>query len=71
MFKVLRDRERAIGIICATTALRVCEVLGLKWEDIDFLDKSMNVLGLFVDGAIGPCKTERSHSRPYRSMRSL
>lgn len=35
-------------------------MLGLKWEDIDFLDKSMNVLRSFVDGAIGPCKTEIS-----------
>lgn len=60
LFKVLPDRERAIGTICATTGLRVCEVLGLKWEDIDLVDRSMNVLRSFVDGAIGPCKTEIS-----------
>jgi len=35
-------------------------VLGIKWEDIDFIDKSMNVLRSFVDGAIGRCKTEVS-----------
>jgi integrase len=35
-------------------------VLGLKWVDVDFIDKSMNVLRSFVDGAIGPCKTEIS-----------
>lgn len=60
LFAILPDRERAIGIICATTGLRVCEVLGLKWEDIDFIDQSMNVLRSYVDGAIGPCKTEVS-----------
>lgn len=60
LFAVLPDRERAIGIVCATTGLRVCEVLGIKWEDIDFIDKSINVLRSFVDGAIGPCKTEIS-----------
>lgn len=60
LFAALPDRERAIGIICATTGLRVCEVLGLKWEDIDFIEKAANVLRSFVDGAIGPCKTEVS-----------
>ncbi len=60
LFNILPDRERAIGIICATTGLRVCEVLGIKWKDIDFLDKAVNVLRSFVDGAVGPCKTEIS-----------
>jgi integrase len=60
LFAVLPNRERCIGTICATTGLRVCEVLGLKWEDIDFIDKTANVLRSFVDGAIGPCKTEIS-----------
>ena len=60
LFKVLRDRERALGIVCATTGLRISEGLGLKWEDIDFVDKSMNVLRSYVDGAVGPCKSETS-----------
>jgi integrase len=60
LFKVLPDRERTIGAICATTGLRVCEVLGLKWEDIDDTGKTANVLRSYVDGAIGPCKTEVS-----------
>jgi integrase len=60
LFAALPDRERAIGTICATTGLRVCEVLGLKWEDIDCIEKTANVLRSFVDGAIGPCKTEIS-----------
>lgn len=60
LFKVLRDRERALGIVCATTGLRISEVLGLRWEDIDFEDKSMNVLRSYVDGAVGPCKSETS-----------
>lgn len=60
LFAVLPDRERTMGAICATTGLRICEVLGLKWEDIDFLQKTANVLRSFVDGSIGPCKTEVS-----------
>jgi len=60
LFAVLPNRERAIGAICATTGLRVCEVLGLKWEDIDFIEKTANVLRSYVDGSVGPCKTEVS-----------
>ena len=60
LFVALPSRERAVGIICATTGLRICEVLGLKWEDINFIDRAANVLRSYVDGAIGPCKTEIS-----------
>jgi integrase len=61
LFRVLPDRERAIGIICSTAGHRICEVLGLKWEDINFIEKTANVLRSHVDGSIGPCKTEVSH----------
>jgi hypothetical protein len=54
------NRQRAIGIICATTCLRVCEVLGLKWQDIDVAHQLMNLQRSFVGGAIGPRKTEIS-----------
>ncbi|WP_213807092.1 site-specific integrase [Granulicella sp. dw_53] len=60
LMAVLPDRERVMGGICATTGLRVCEVLGLKWEDIDFVRKTANVLRSYVSGSIGPCKTEVS-----------
>jgi integrase len=60
LFGALPDRERTMGAICATTGLRICEVLGLKWEDIDFEQKTANVLRSFVDGSIGRCKTEIS-----------
>ena len=49
-----------MGTICATCGLRIGEVLGLKWEDINFKDQTANVLRSFVDGSIGPCKTEVS-----------
>ena len=49
-----------MGLICATTGLRICEVLGLKWEDIHFDAGTADVLRSFVDGVIGPCKTETS-----------
>jgi integrase len=49
-----------MGTICATTGLRIGEVLGLKWEDIDFTTHLADVLRSYSDGAIGPCKTEIS-----------
>jgi integrase len=56
----LPDRERAIGVICATTGLRVSEVLGLKWEDIDFVSGTANVFRSVTDGHVEHCKTETS-----------
>jgi integrase len=60
LLAALPDRERLMGTICATTGLRICEVLGLKWEDIDFTTRLADVLRSYSDGAIGPCKTEIS-----------
>jgi integrase len=60
LLAALPDRERLMGTICATTGLRICEVLGLKWEDIAFEAHMANVLRSFTDGSIGPCKTEIS-----------
>jgi integrase len=56
----LPGRERLMGTICATTGLRICEVLGLKWEDIEFKTHTANVFRSFTDGSIGPCKIEIS-----------
>ena len=60
LFGKLPDRERAMGIICATAGLRISEALGLKWDDIDFQTGQANVLRSVVDGAVGRCKTEVS-----------
>jgi integrase len=60
LLDALPYRERLMGVICATTGLRICEVLGLKWEDIHFDSGTADVVRSFVDGAVGPCKTETS-----------
>jgi integrase len=60
LLAALQDRERLMGTICATTGMRIGEVLGLKWEDINFDSMTANVLRSFVDGSIGRCKTEVS-----------
>ncbi len=60
LFAELPDRERTMGALCATTGLRISEVLGLKWEDLDFDQKTANVQRSFVDGSMGKCKSEVS-----------
>lgn len=60
LFVVLPNREGTMGVVCATTGMRISEVLGLKWEDIDFEQKTANVRRSFVDGSMGNCKSEIS-----------
>ena len=51
---------RTMGVIAATTGLRISEVLGLKWQDVDFEHLSLSVTRSVVDDVIGKCKTETS-----------
>jgi integrase len=60
LFGKLTDRERAMGIICATAFLRISETLSLKWEDIDFGKGQANVVRSVVEGEVSDCKTEVS-----------
>jgi integrase len=54
----LPQKMRVIGIMAATTGLRISEVLGLKWMDIDWKALQMEVTRSVVDGVVGKCKTE-------------
>jgi integrase len=54
---------RVVGIVAATTGLRIGEVLGPKWKDIDRESYQMEVTRLVEDDVIGKCKTEAS-TRP-------
>jgi len=56
----LSQKMRVIGILAATTGLRISEVLGLKWMDIDWRALQMEVTRSVVDGIVGKCKTETS-----------
>ncbi len=60
LLAALPERERLMGMISATTGMRIGEVLGLKWQDIHFATCMADVLRSYSDGAIGPCKTEIS-----------
>ena len=56
----LPHKMRVIGIVAATTGLRISEVLGLKWKDINWKSLQMEVTRSVVDGIVGKCKTETS-----------
>jgi integrase len=56
----LPDKMRVIGIVCGMTGMRISEVLGLKWKDIDFKLLQLDVTRSVVDGVVGRCKTEAS-----------
>lgn len=60
LLEAMSQPERLMGTIWATTGLRIAEVLGLKWQDINFTKHMADVLRSYSDGAIGPCKTEIS-----------
>jgi integrase len=56
----LSVRERTLVLLAVSTGLRQSELFGLKWGDIDFAERTMNVTRSIVYGVVGPCKTESS-----------
>ena len=56
----LRNRERTLVLLAAGTGLRMSELFGLKWRDVDFDGKQVSVLRSIVKQSVGPCKTEAS-----------
>jgi len=53
-------REKTLVLLAAYTGLRQSEMFGLKWSDIDFDLKLINVTRSIAYGVVGPCKTESS-----------
>jgi integrase len=56
----LSIRERTLVLLAVSTGLRQSELFGLKWGDIEFTQRTMNVTRSIVYGVVGPCKTESS-----------
>jgi integrase len=56
----LRNREKTLVLLAAGTGLRMSELFGLKWQDVDFAGKQVSVLRSIVKQSVGPCKTEAS-----------
>ncbi|HEV2465261.1 MAG TPA: site-specific integrase [Acidobacteriaceae bacterium] len=56
----LVDLPKTAVLLGASTGLRVGEILGLKWEDVDFENLELNVTRDVVKQRIEHCKTEAS-----------
>ena len=52
--------RRTMALTDAATALRVSEVLALKWNDLDFIDHFIQVRRAYVDRRFGPPKSKAS-----------
>jgi integrase len=57
---VLWIRERTLVLLAFGTGLRMSELFGLKWSDIDFRRNEISVTRSIVFQVVGPCKTEAS-----------
>jgi len=63
IFDHLSGCELTLAILVAATGVRISEALGLKWEDIDFLSKQINLRRVWVcDTIVEKMKTEDSEA---------
>jgi integrase len=53
-------REKTLVLLAASTGLRQSELFGLKWGDINFNERTINVTRSIVCGVVGHCKTGSS-----------
>src|SRR5579864_7621744 len=60
LIAVLGIRERTLVLMAFGTGLRMSELFGLKWVDIDFYKSEISVTRSIVFQIVGPCKTEAS-----------
>jgi integrase len=60
LLSALDVRERTMVLLDVVTGLRVSELFGLKWTDIDFKKNEISVTRSIVMQVVGPCKTEAS-----------
>jgi integrase len=58
LLSVLGVRESTLVLLAFGTGLRISELFGLKWNDIDFQKNEISVTRSIVFQVVGPCKTE-------------
>jgi integrase len=60
LLRILKEPTRTMVFLAVFTGLRVGELLGLKWKDIDFRKMEVHVIRSIVMQHVGDCKTEAS-----------
>ena len=56
----LESPFRLMVLLDVTSGLRRCELLALKWSDIDFIEMKVNITRSIYHRVVGNCKTEAS-----------
>src|ERR1035441_1666437 len=63
IFEALSGAELALTILVAATGIRISEAMGLKWDDIDYQSKQINLRRVWVNDTVVECfKTEDSEA---------
>jgi integrase len=60
LLEALALRERTLVLLDVATGLRMSELFGLKWADVNFYTNEVNVTRSIVMQVVGHCKTEAS-----------
>ena len=60
LLSVLAVKERTMVLMAVGTGLRRSELFALKWKDVDFTAKHLDVSRSIVSHVVGTCKTEAS-----------
>ena len=61
LLSALVVRERTLVLVAFGTGLRMSELFGLKWRDINFQTNEVSIVRSIVFQVVSPCKTEASH----------
>jgi len=62
MIHELKGREKIIVSLGALAGMRIGEIFGLKWDDIDFKENTIYIRRQYSSGVLGPVKTIGSRS---------
>ena len=63
IFQALSGMEQTLVILVATTGVRISEAMGLRWEDIDYQNKQINLRRVWVkDTVVERLKTDDSEA---------
>jgi len=58
----LKEPERTLTLLAASTGLRISECLGLQWQDVSFADSIISVRRTWTCGRVGLPKSKASHA---------